>query len=331
MDREARTPRNSKGRDRQPPPCRCTPSSQKPLQGHASCFSDASNYTASFWTTLSECKREHSQAVLKTFESADDVGAHEREQLLCVICYEGVVHGVVCPAQSTHVICKDCFNKDVKEACSPNNVDAFRRTEKRIRCCMCAADAGGAATLFEVSQMMRHLDRETLAVYLKARDDMIESNALSKLELEYNSKIRQLEEQIAKMSAGREKQVQLHRKRAVEEILTLKCPRCNLAFLDFDGCFALSCRGCSCGFCAYCLKDCGNDAHRHVATCPHNIAPGKDVFGSMSTFERAQKERRTRLIKSFLAQEVEADLRNDVARSLHLDLQDLGIDIRAAR
>lgn len=237
------------------------------------------------------------------------------------------MYGVVCSADRTHVICRDCFNKDVKEVCSPNNVDAFRRAEKRIRCCMCAADAGAAETLFEVSQMLHHLDKETLAVYLKARDDIIESNA----QLEHNFKIRQLEEQIAQMSAGRDKKVQLHRKRAVEEILTLKCPRCHLAFLDFDGCFALSCRGCKCGFCAYCLKDCGNDAHRHVATCQHNIAPGRDVHGPIHTFERAQKERRTRLITRFIDQEVEANLRIDVARSLHRDLQDLGIDISAAR
>ena len=30
----------------------CTLSSQKRLQGHDSCFSDASNYSASFWITL---------------------------------------------------------------------------------------------------------------------------------------------------------------------------------------------------------------------------------------------------------------------------------------
>ena len=44
-----------------------------------------------------------------------------------------------------------------------------------------------------------------------------------------------------------------------ERILTLKCPRagCEAAFVDFNGCFALTCHRCHCGFCAYCLQDCG--------------------------------------------------------------------------
>jgi hypothetical protein len=47
----------------------------------------------------------------------------------------------------------------------------------------------------------------------------------------------------------------------------------NLAFLDFKGCFALKYLCCDCGFCAYCLQNCGNDAraHQHVANCPHNM------------------------------------------------------------
>ena len=42
---------------------------------------------------------------------------------------------------------------------------------------------------------------------------------------------------------------------AISQILTLKCPRCNRAFLDYNGCAALTCDACGCGFCAKCLKD----------------------------------------------------------------------------
>eukprot|EP01047_Picozoa_sp_COSAG01_P082414 COSAG01_NODE_16820_length_1201_cov_1.062613_1_plen_53_part_10 len=39
------------------------------------------------------------------------------------------------------------------------------------------------------------------------------------------------------------------RKHIVEELLTLKCPReaCRQAFIDFTGCFALTCGRCGCG------------------------------------------------------------------------------------
>ena len=48
--------------------------------------------------------------------------------------------------------------------------------------------------------------------------------------------------------------------------LTLSCPQCHQAFLDYNGCMALTCSraGCGCGFCAICQADCGKDAHGHV-------------------------------------------------------------------
>ena len=48
-------------------------------------------------------------------------------------------------------------------------------------------------------------------------------------------------------------------KHIVEEILTMRCPRCKMAFADFTGCNALYCAyaGCGANFCALCFKDCG--------------------------------------------------------------------------
>ena len=57
----------------------------------------------------------------------------------------------------------------------------------------------------------------------------------------------------------------------LEKIITLACPRCGQAFIDFNGCMALTCSrvGCGCGFCALCQEDCGGDAHPHVGGgCP---------------------------------------------------------------
>ena len=93
-----------------------------------------------------------------------------------------------------------------------------------------------------------------------------------------------------------------------EEILTLKCPRCSAAFIDckpnplrllclskslktstlellaeascgctVEGCMALTCGQCNAGFCGWCLADCGNDAHNHVARCSAK-PPGADVY-----------------------------------------------------
>jgi len=196
---------------------------------------------------------------------------------------------------------------------------------------VCAATPGavGDESCFDVSQLLKHLDKDTAEVYLKARENVVVSEALREQEQGHNRMLQEMELQLAQVAEGQERKVLLLQRRVVEEILTLKCPRpgCMQAFFDFDGCFALTCSRCGCGFCAYCLEDCGRDAHRHVANCRHNTAPGRDLFGDKGDFDRAQLQRRTRLVNSFLANEVQADLRALVVQVLRRDLTDLGIGV----
>lgn len=65
--------------------------------------------------------------------------------------------------------------------------------------------------------------------------------------------------------------VRVHKDHIIENFLTLRCPRCRRAFQDYEGCAAIKCENCSCGFCGKCFKDCGTDAHAHVREC---IGPG---------------------------------------------------------
>jgi hypothetical protein len=58
-----------------------------------------------------------------------------------------------------------------------------------------------------------------------------------------------------------------------------------------DACCTLTCKRCRCNFCAWCLEDCGADAHAHVANCWHNLAPSRNLFAS----EVLWREGRTRL------------------------------------
>ena len=112
----------------------------------------------------------------------------------------------------------------------------------------------------------------------------------------------------------------------LERILTLACPRCGQAFVDFEGCFALTCSraGCGCRFCAYCLTDCGRDAHPHVRTCPKNTAPGRDIYGDEARFVGAQQTRRSSMLREYLAT-LPADVRSRAVRDCAQELRDLGI------
>ena len=124
---------------------------------------------------------------------------------------------------------------------------------------------------------------------------------------EMESRVTRERERAAKGAEASEK-LRSAKEHIIEAILTLCCPRCKQAFLDFDGCFALSCSRCSAGFCAYCLADCGRDAHQHVGTCPEGQASLKatkggganrrigghpaTVYGTKEAFETSQKRRR---------------------------------------
>lgn len=116
------------------------------------------------------------------------------------------------------------------------------------------------------------------------------------------------------------------RKRIVEEILTLSCPHCKTAFSDFDDCFALRCSNnfCRHAFCAWCLQDCGEDAHAHVVVCPEN--QGRGVYNQQIIFEQHHTRKRTvatrRLIESYmLSDAAKARLRDLLSPNLrHLNI-----------
>lgn len=70
--------------------------------------------------------------------------------------------------------------------------------------------------------------------------------------------------------------------------LVLKCPNCATAFIDFDGCLALTCENCKAGFCALCLENCG-DAHNHLQQI-HGVVHDDS---EKSNFKKANYKRTT--------------------------------------
>jgi hypothetical protein len=113
------------------------------------------------------------------------------------------------------------------------------------------------------------------------------------------------------------------REKIVDDIMTLRCPRCSQAFVDFDGCFALYCSLCPCRFCGWCLKDCGDhDAHPHVKTCEFK-EPGSDTYhGTFDMFKVAQnKKRRTNLLN--LLDTLSSNERKTTLKAIEKDLEDL--------
>lgn len=118
-----------------------------------------------------------------------------------------------------------------------------------------------------------------------------------------------------------------------EKLLNMRCPKCGLVFVDFDfdTCAALTCANPQCkgGFCAYCLEDCGGDAHQHVSKCLLN--PNRPYFYvTEEQFQCVHNERRAKLVNAYLCdvKEKEGEV---VAQRLHSalvnDFRSIGVDI----
>jgi len=248
----------------------------------------------------------------------------------CLVCFDDEVDvgdGVECTGEDTHFLCRECLNGSVRHQLGVDEFVAFRRSGRRIRCVRCPRD--GAAACYDTSSFTPLLEPDVFELYLRMREEVVVSEAMREQQGRYERQVEQLEEKIANLVADKmDAVVPVHMKKLIDDVLTDKCPRCKRAFFDFDGCFALTCSGCGCGFCAYCLADCGSsDTHKHVRNCQHNIAPGRDVFSSNGVWLQSQLLRRRRKLKAFIETIGERAVRGCVLDAARKELEDVGIDV----
>ena len=186
---------------------------------------------------------------------------------------------------------------------------------------------GNEGGTFSLQAMSGKISSE---LFEKVKKVAIEKN-ICEMRLKFQKKLE--EKELELLEKTREGKIRIHVDHVIDNILTLKCPRCKKAFVDFSGCFALKCyqneqdkNQCSCQFCAYCLKDCGSDAHSHVRDeCPFSLNPG-NYFGKEEDFLTAQYLRKNRELRKYLVQDISPDILPKVleALKLHIDEYDVG-------
>lgn len=246
------------------------------------------------------------------------------ERRACCICLEDNVRleeGIECGRTEGpgHFVCHTCLEQHVEVAVGAE-LRLRQATEGRVCCPGRPCDSAPYPDV----DLAKGLGAAVFRRYTESRLDLLEQRRAAELEGEMQAR---LGAELRRLQALDEQQrrVRAVRNHVVEEILTLKCPRCGQAFLDFVGCFALQCSRCPCGFCAWCGADSGgSNAHEHVRGCREK-PPGADVFfGTFEQFEAAQRRRRRRLLRQFLPT-LDEQTRAAVLHEMRRDLADLGL------
>lgn len=219
-----------------------------------------------------------------------------------------------------HFVCEDCLAGHVTSSVDAESIDLFRQ-RGGVRC----VDPGCRSHPFTDAALAKALPADVFATYTKAKERVAEQRINAELEAGFEQRLKREREK-----AGEGAHRQAIKDHICEKILTLSCPRCHQAFVDFTGCMALSCSraGCGCGFCALCQQDCGGDAHGHVGGgCPlaGQIGVKKGEFHlSEAAWNKAASKARAIRLREYLGTLTEAQ-RQHALEDCQRELADIGL------
>lgn len=264
-----------------------------------------------------------SEAALRQRRRLDQIAAAITEKgdaltttLECCVCLEDDL----CPTDGLscaelHFQCDGCFDRYVCDIATRDDRLA-RGIDVR-----CPNDACSAAC-FTDRQVAEHVSDETFAQLSALRIALHEQVLVENMRVRMEAELK-CREQLSVL----EKQAADARSHIVEHILTLKCPKCKTAFVDFDGCFALTCSHCPCRFCAWCLQagSDGRAAHLCAASC--GSKHGADgYYGTKELFNTYHEGRKRDEAKAFLLQ-LDEDVRKATMAACHNELDPLGVEL----
>jgi serine/threonine protein kinase len=257
------------------------------------------------------CTEQSQRWTLKQFLESPYVKGIQR----CIICLENHVFDEIIGCNpgkkhtQNHYMCRASFETLVSSFCSQD-----------------VKQLAGSGALLKCPEptCLRYYSDVCIAKYAPNQIKEYVAAKLKMEELKMSNKMKQELERLQKLNAE-QREAELIIKQIVDGILSLNCPRCGQVFVDFDGCFALTCSRCGCGFCAWCFKDCGKNAHNHVANCSSNLTPKRAVFGDMSICRESNRTRVKSQVQQKLNSITSSEVKKIVLKSLEHQLQDIGI------
>jgi hypothetical protein len=246
----------------------------------------------------------------------------------CCVCGDSfpLFEGIECRGDGCHFLCSDCFNQHVLHQAG-QDLRMIKKRDGRLMCALWAPKEPRPPTHCESppfldDEVARCASADAFKEYVNCRTKLAEERLAEHMQAEHDERMKAELRRLQQMDErSRKVEAAVHQLR---DVLCDHCPRCGQVFVDFTGCFALTCGKCSCAFCAWCLADCGADAHGHVVRCQHNLNPRKDVFSTRALFEEGRRLRQMRTAEQFL-QRLEPVIAKEVTAHCRQDLHDAGL------
>ena len=238
---------------------------------------------------------------------------------LCQICldYHKEANGYLCSKK--HFLCWDCFEQHVTQASQPDAVGKCVNDQGDLLCPECSE----IFALLDVAK--ESVPAKVFDMLNKLKSDYKIKKAVERALKDQEDRLRKEYENLMAIQDVEERDAERLRLDIIENILTLRCPRCKCAFIDYSGCAALTCSFCNAGFCALCLKDCGGDAHAHVPGCDLN--PERSMFITYEKFNQNHSIRRQNLILNKLKNHT-PKVKDLIGKKMAKDFRDLNIAIQ---
>ena len=214
---------------------------------------------------LADAQEQLDRAILEATDSGR--GLHLDEERTCVVCYDdflGFSDGVECDCADAHFVCNECFVASVRSSITDTPAKQALR-DGHIYCPYATfppTQHSCKSGPYDDRVVATKVDSALFDEYQKVQESLVEARVAKEAEIALEIKIAAAMKKMEEMGA----KVFKAQKFIVDDILTMHCPRCKTAFVDWDGCNSLYCTvaGCGCNFCAFCLADCGADAHPHL-------------------------------------------------------------------
>ena len=251
-------------------------------------------------------------------------GADPGAQVTCAVCLGSVALGsaTLCPKR-LHVQCRDCFAACVVEQSNlaSSEFDAARwRATRATVVCPFARECGSFSDL----KVARNVGAAVWRMFQRSRGELFAQSVSEALEAEVSARVssRLAPPDTSETVDGVCRQIR-------DRILTLRCPRpaCDAAFIDYDGCMALTCAACGSLFCALCFAatPTARGLHEHVRTCALN--PTRNYYGSVALFQQVHAKRKHAQALARLRACADPAVRLAAALALHADFRDNGLPL----